>query len=209
MKKRRKGLFITFEGPEGGGKSTQIKKTGAYLRKHGYRVLVLREPGGTRVSEAVREILLHLKNTKIEKETELLLYLAARAQIVRERIAPALAKGWVVLCDRFEDSTLAYQGFGRGLSVPAIQRASRDFVRGKLQPDLTVVLDIDPVKGMARGGRHDRMEKQSIQFHRRVRRGFLELARKDRQRFRVMDAARTVDQVSREILKEIKRAFRL
>ena len=207
--KTKRGFFITFEGPEGGGKSTQIKKARTYLKKHGCRVLVLREPGGTRVSEAIRKILLHLKNGKIEKETELLLYLAARAQIVRERIAPALAKGWVVLCDRFEDSTLAYQGFCRGLSVSAIQRTSRDFVCGNLQPDLTFVLDIDPVKGMARGGRHDRMEKQSIQFHRRVRRGFLELARKNRRRFRVIDAVRTVDQVSQEILKEIERAFGL
>ena len=111
---KRKSYFITFEGPEGSGKSTQIKRIAAYLKRKGRRVLLLREPGGTAVSEAIRSILLNKRYKEMQPETELLLYLAARSQIVREKIQPALKKGWVVICDRYEDSTLSYQGYGRG-----------------------------------------------------------------------------------------------
>ena len=132
-------------------------------------------------------------------ETELLLYLAARAQIVREKILPALRRGRVVICDRFEDSTLAYQAYGRGFSVAAIEKMSRLFVRGNLKPDLTFLLDIDPREGMKRGGRHDRMERQSLAFHRRVRKGFLKLAKRQPGRFVVLDATRTKDAIARRI----------
>jgi dTMP kinase len=200
----KKGLFITFEGPEGSGKSTQIKKVAAYLKKSGRKVLLLREPGGTRISEAARAIILNKAYTEMAPETELLLYLAARAQIVHEKILPALKKGMAVICDRFEDSTLAYQGYGRGLSAKAIEDVSRLFVRGRLQPDLTILLDIDPKQGMKRGGRHDRMERQSDLFHRKVRQGFLDLARRNRRRFRVIDAALPIETVASLIQRVLK-----
>jgi dTMP kinase len=192
----KKGLFITFEGTEGSGKSTQIKKAAAYLKRHGRKVLLLREPGGTKVSEAIREVILNKDYMEMVPETELLLYLAARGQIVQEKILPALKKGMAVICDRFEDSTLAYQGYGRGLSAGAIEQVSRLFVRGSLQPDLTILLDIDPKQGLKRGGRHDRMERQSDKFHQKVRQGFLDLARKNKKRYRVLDAAQPIETVA-------------
>ncbi len=202
------GLFITFEGTEGGGKSTQIRAVMRHLKKRGKRCLVLREPGGTRVSEAIRTILLNRKNTGMTAETELLLYLAARAQIVKEKILPALQKGISVLCDRFEDSTLAYQGFGRGFSLKKIQGISRDWVRGSLQPDLTFVLDIDPAAGLKRGGRHDRMERESLVFHRRVRAGFLKIAKKSPKRYLVLDAMRPKNEIAQEILIKVDHELR-
>lgn len=195
----KKGLFITFEGTEGGGKTTQILKMKEYLEYCGRKVLLLREPGGTRVSEAIREIILNKEYTEMADLAELLLYLAARAQIVNEKILPALKKGIVVICDRFEDSTLAYQGYGRGISLKDIQSVSKMFVRGALQPDLTILLDIDPEKGMKRGGRHDRMERQSIAFHQKVRKGFLDLARKNSKRYKVLDARQPIETIANEI----------
>jgi dTMP kinase len=203
-----KGLFITFEGTEGSGKSTQIKLAASYLRRCSRKVLLLREPGGTRVSEAIREVILNKHYTEMAPETELLLYLAARAQIVREKIIPALKKGIAVICDRFEDSTLAYQGYGRGMSVKAIEQASRLFAKGNLTPDLTILLDIDPKQGMKRGGRHDRMERQSDKFHRKVRRGFLDLARKNKKRFKVIDARLPIETVAAKIESHIQPCLR-
>lgn len=195
----KKGLLITFEGTEGSGKSTQIKKTAAYLKRSGHKVLLLREPGGTPVGEAIRNVLLDKELMEMVPETELLLYLAARAQIVQEEILPALHSGKVVICDRFEDSTLAYQSYGRGLSAKNIEQASRLLVRHTLQPDLTILLDIDPREGMKRGGRHDRMERQSDQFHKRVRKGFLDLARKNKKRIHVIDATQPIEVVQAQI----------
>lgn len=194
-----KGLLITFEGTEGSGKSTQIRRTVSFLRRQGFSVSALREPGGTRVSEAIRDILLDPRYKKMVPETELLLYLAARAQIAQERILPALREGKAVVCDRFEDSTLAYQGFGRGFALKDIRKVSRLFVHGGLKPDLTVLLDISPRKGFARGGRRDRMEKQSMRFHKKVREGFLTLAGKESKRFLVLDASQGKDQVFERI----------
>ena len=202
-----KGLFITFEGTEGSGKSTQIKKAAAYLRKKGCKVLLLREPGGTRVSEALREIILNKEYKEMASSTELLLYLAARAQIVREKILPALQKGYAVICDRFEDSTLAYQGFGRKIPLRAIREVSRLFVRGSLQPKLTILLKISPKEGMKRGGRHDRMERQSYAFHEKVYRGFLALAKENSGRTKVIDARQSIDQVAAEIRKVLDRVL--
>lgn len=205
----KKGIFITFEGTEGGGKSTQIKKAASFLRSHGREVLLLREPGGTKVSEAIREILLNKENTEMNAQAELLLYLAARAQIVGEKILPALQHGAVVICDRFEDSTLAYQGYGRGLSVSEIQKMSRLFVRGKLQPDLTFVLNIDPREGMKRGGRHDRMERQSMAFHKKVQLGFLDLARKNPKRYKVLDATQPIGAIAYQIQEILRQCLRI
>ncbi len=204
---RHKGYFLTFEGTEGSGKSTQIRLAAGYLRRLGYRVVLLREPGGTRVSEAIRRILLHRDFDAMTPEADLLHYLAARAQLVREKILPALKQGTVVICDRFEDSTLAYQGYGRGFSLKQIETVSREIVRGTCVPDLTVVLDIDPRAGMKRGGREDRMEKQAMSFHRRVRRGFLCLARRRPQRFLIVDATRSKQAVSTDIRRRLSRVF--
>lgn len=203
----RKGLFITFEGTEGSGKSTHIRAAASYFRRKGKRVLILREPGSTRVSEAIRRILLDPKHKGMSKETELLLYLAARAQLVREKIIPALRAGQVVISDRYEDSTLAYQGFGDGIPLNRIESIST-FVRGYLKPDLTFVLDINPTIGLRRGGRHDRVEKKSDAFHVRVRRGFLAIARKNRARAVLVDALKPLAQVRAVIAKELHAKFK-
>ena len=204
--KKHRGYFITFEGAEGSGKSTQIRNAVSFLKKKGRSVVMLREPGGTRISEAIREILLDKKNTEMTHVTELLLYLAARAQIVREKILPALKKGKVVISDRFEDSTRAYQGFGRKIPLAAIEEASK-LVRGSLKPDLTFVLDIDIAKGLKRGGRHDRIEREALSFHERVRRGFLALAKKEPRRMVVLDTSKPSAWVSQKVQERLERVF--
>lgn len=205
MKKKHKGLFITFEGAEGSGKSTQIKRAAELLKKNGHDVVLFREPGGSRISEAIREIILNKEFTEMFMHTELLLYLASRAQIVRECIWPELEKGKTVICDRFEDSTVAYQGYGRGIDLKTIEKVSRWLVRCELKPDLTFLLDIDPVKGMKRGGRHDRMEKQSMAFHHKVRQGFLDIARKNKKRCVIIDSSKPLGQVTQEIHEVLKK----
>lgn len=203
---KKKGIFITFEGAEGSGKSTQIRNAVVFLKKRGHSVLMLREPGGTRISEAIRGILLDKKLKEMSPVAELLLYYAARAQIVREKILPAIQKGKVVICDRFEDSTRAYQGFGRKIPLEAIEKIGR-LVRGGLKPDLTFVLDIDIVKGLARGGRHDRIEREALSFHHRVRRGFLTLAKKEPRRMVVLDTSKPVGSVSQKVRERIERVL--
>ena len=205
---KRKPYFITFEGPEGSGKSTQIKRIAAYLKRKNFRVLLLREPGGTAVSEAIRLILLSKHYKEMQPETELLLYLAARSQIVREKIQPALKKGWVVICDRYEDSTLSYQGYGRGLSLKMIEAMSQ-LVRQNIRPNRTFLLDLPTQAGFKRIGRRDRIEKQSLAFHRKVRDGFLSLARKHKKRFTVLDARQDRDCISNRIQHQIKKDLRL
>ena len=204
--KSKKGYFITFEGSEGSGKSTQIRNAVAFLKKKGRSVVMLREPGGTRISEAIRNILLDKDLKEMSPVTELLLYLAARAQIVREKILPALKAGKVVICDRFEDSTRAYQGFGRKIPLKAIEEASR-LVRGALKPDLTFVLDIDVVKGLKRGGRHDRIEQEALSFHQRVRRGFLVMAKNEPRRMVVLDTNKSAESVSQKVRERLERVF--
>ena len=201
----KRGLWITFEGPEGSGKSTQIRRVAAQLRKSGWKVISLREPGGTKISEAIREILLDRKNLRMTIETELLLYLAARAQIVREKIFPALDRGCAVLCDRYEDSTLAYQGFGRGMSVEGILELSQKWVRGNRVPEKTFLLDVDPRLGLRRGERHDRLELQSMKFHESVRKGFLSLASSNPKRIIVLDALQDRQKITSQICKELSK----
>jgi dTMP kinase len=204
--KKHRGYFITFEGAEGSGKSTQIRNAVAFLKKKGRSVVMLREPGGTRISEAIRAVLLDKELKEMSPVTELLLYLAARAQIVHEKILPALKKGKVVICDRFEDSTRAYQGFGRKIPLAAIEEASK-LVRGALKPDLTFVLDIDITKGLKRGGRHDRIEREALSFHERVRRGFLMLAKKEPRRMVVLDTSKPLERVSQKVRERFERVF--
>ena len=206
-KRLKTGFFITFEGTEGSGKTTQIRRTASHLRQRGSRVLLLREPGGTRVGEAIRRVLLNRNFKEMKRETELLLYLAARAQLVREKIRPALQKGTVVICDRFEDSTVAYQGFGRGIPFPVLESVSRSLVRGRLRPHLTFVLDLPPRHGLKRGGRRDRIERESLGFHQKVRQGFLRLARKDRRRVVVLDGREGRETTARKIRKVLDRVL--
>lgn len=190
--------IISFEGAEGSGKSTQIRFAVNFLRRKGYSVALFREPGGTRASEAIRKVLLDARNKGMRAETELLLYLAARAQLVREKIEPALRQGKIVVVDRFEDSTLAYQGFGGGIPLRDIERLSR-LARGRLKPHVTFLLDVETQEGLRRSGRRDRVEKKSVAFHRRVRRGFLTLARREPRRFVVLPARGTVREIRRKI----------
>lgn len=201
--KKKTGFFITFEGPEGSGKSTQINLLHRALERRGTPALILREPGSTKTGEAIRNILLSRKFMNLDKESELLLYLAARSQLVREKIEPALDKGWVVLCDRFEDSTIAYQGYGRGFSLKTIEALSR-FARGRCLPDLTFLLDLSVEEGFRRRKRAtDRMESQSLEFHRDVRQGYLELARKNQKRYVVLDARLDKQKIADQIQKRV------
>lgn len=184
-----KGKFITFEGSEGCGKSTQSRLLYEYLRKKGCSVLYLREPGGTRISEKIREILLSPQN-HMNPVCETLLYMAARAQIVDQIIRPALLKGKTVICDRFYDSTIAYQGYGLGVDIHFIKTVSW-FVSRRLKPDLTIFLDLPVKKGLKhRQSSKDRIEKRSVAYHERVRNGYLKLARKEPKRIKIVKVDR-------------------
>ena len=184
----KRGLLITFEGAEGSGKSTQIKLLADYLTQRNFKVLVLREPGSTTFSEGIRKILLDKKNHFICEKVELLLYLAARAQLVKEKIIPALKEKTIILCDRFQDSTLVYQGYGLGLDKKIISMMGK-FATGDIVPDLTFLLDIAAKEGLRRaGGSKDRIQGRSLTYHRRVRNGYLALARKYPKRIKVIQA---------------------
>jgi len=180
-----RGIFITIEGPEGSGKSTHSRLLRDFLRRRGYRVLHTREPGGTKISEAVRKILLHRNNKAMGDVCELFLFLAARAQIVEEIIKPALKKGYVVICDRFHDATVAYQGYGAGLDLKLIEEMGNLATKG-IKPDLTVLLDVETKRGLRRAGAKDRIETKSLEFHKRVRGGYLALAEREPERIKVI-----------------------
>ncbi len=207
MKSRRRGMFITFEGIDGCGKSTQIDLVYKYLTGLGYRAITLREPGSTPVAERIRDILLD-RRAHITDITELLLYEAARAEITHKEIVPALESGTFVLCDRFYDSTTAYQGYGRKLDIAMVRRLHR-VAAGRISPDLTLLFDVDLKTAMKRRGKKvDRLESQSRAFFERVRKGFLEIARKERKRVRVIDAAQAVEQVFEDVRKYLNRKLR-
>ena len=199
------GKFITFEGPEGGGKSTHIRLLADFLRAKGIALTLTREPGGTPTGEAIRSLLQHDgAGESPAHRTEVLLFLASRAQHVERLIRPALNAGQWVLCDRFDDSTLAYQGYGRGFDLGEL-RAVNAFATGGLVPDLTVLLDISPVTSQTRlaGRTLDRIEREASDFHVRLRRGFLELARQQPGRFVVVNAEHEIDRVADEIRSEV------
>jgi len=172
-------MFITLEGPEGSGKSSQLPILAEWLREQGYNVFTTREPGGTPISDQIRTILHDLENTAMHPRTEILLYLASRAQHVEEVIRPLLAKVTIVLCDRYADSTLAYQGYGHGVDIPTLKKLL-DFSTGGLYPDLSILLDLDVVIGLERrkqsGGEWNRLDAYALAFHKRVREGYLTLA---------------------------------
>jgi dTMP kinase len=195
------GAFITFEGVEGSGKSTQIALLHAWLAEQGRGVLVTREPGGTPVAEAVRGILLDPAHTGMSGAAELLLYAAARADHVHRVIRPALEAGNVVLCDRYVDSTLAYQGHARGLGEDAIRRL-HDLGTGGLWPGLTFVLDLPAAAGLERArtrGRRDRIEREALDFHERVRAGFLQLGKVEPARIKILDGLQPVEALAAEV----------
>ncbi len=203
-----RGLFITVEGPEGAGKSSQLRLLAEYLESRGLPCRCTREPGGTPLAETIRAVVKnHTGAEEMRPETELLLIEAARVQHVYGVIAPALAAGQTVLCDRFTDSTSAYQGGGRGVPFEAVE-ALNSFARAGCVPDLTLLLDLDPADGFKRAsdrpetrGKYDRFEAEKLEFHRRVRAAFLAIARAEPERVRIVDASGTIRQVQSEIRK--------
>ena len=199
-------MFITFEGIEGSGKTTQITLLVDWLRDCGQQVLVTREPGGTVIGDQIRHILLHPAHTEMAPEAEILLFSAARAQIVRQVIRPHLRAGGVVICDRFADSTMAYQGYGHRLSLDALRQITA-FATGDLRPDVTIYLDVDVETGLRRKAQTpeewNRMEAQSLEFHHRVRAGYLALADAEPDRYLVLDAGRSADAVQRDIRRRV------
>jgi dTMP kinase len=183
-------MFITLEGPEGSGKSSQLPDLAEFLRGQGWDVLTTREPGGTPIGDQIRQILMRLDNQELHPRTEILLFLASRAQLVEQVIKPALREGKLVLSDRFGDSTLAYQGYGHGIDLATL-RAMLDFATDMLKPDLTLLLDVDVEIGLQRKRKEDewnRLDAYELAFHQRVREGYHELCRQEPERWRVIDA---------------------
>ena len=185
-----KGIFITMEGPDGAGKTTQIELLSASLQERGYEVLLTREPGGTKISEAIRGILLDPAYKEMKPETELLLYAAARAQLVQQVIGPAVEAGKAVISDRFVDSSVVYQGIARGLGIETVYAVNRPAI-GKYMPDATFLLDLSAKEGIARKKNQaelDRMEQESLDFHEKVAAGYRTLAERDPERILTIDA---------------------
>ena len=200
---QRHGLFVAFEGGDGAGKSTQIRLLRSAIERAGHDAVVTREPGGTPIGEAIREVLLDPRSDAMDDRTEALLYAAARAQHVREVIRPALEKGAVVLCDRYVDSSVVYQGIARGLGTAQVEELNR-WATAQLVPDLVVLLDLDAEVGLERaGGTPDRLEAAGLEFHRRVASGFRDRARAEPDRYLVVDATRPVEQIQAEIRKVV------
>lgn len=198
------GLFITFEGPDGCGKTTQMKLLAEYLEKKGEEVVLTREPGGKGLGEKVREILLNYDG-EVSDRCESFLFLADRAQNIDIIVNPAVKAGKIVLCDRHIDSTVAYQGYGRGLDIERINMLNNLATNGK-KPDLTFVFDVDVETSMKRVGKEkDRMESAGIDFHNRVRQGYLELAKQEPNRIKVIDATKSIEEIHDEVINILKK----
>jgi dTMP kinase len=205
-------MFITLEGPEGSGKTSHIPFLVEFLQAKGYTVFATREPGGTSIGEQIRDVLHNLNNTEMHPRTETLLFQAARAQFVEEVVKPRLARGEIVLSDRYADSTLAYQGYGHQQNLDEVRALIR-YATGGLLPDLTLLLDLDVETGLQRranGGEWNRLDAYQLDFHRRVREGYLHLAAEEPQRWVIVDAARSWDEVQHDlqqvILQRVSRA---
>jgi dTMP kinase len=200
-------LFITLEGPDGSGKSTQCKLLAEHLESLGQSVLLTREPGGTEISLQIRQVIMDMKNRAMQPATEFLLFSAARAQLVREKIKPHLEQGGIVIADRYADSSLAYQGYGHGIPLETI-RAITDFATGSLKPDLTLLLDIDSEGGLRRrqatGAEWNRLDDYALAFHQRVRDGFFALARAEPERWRVLNADQDVEPLQAEVRRLVR-----
>jgi len=205
------GVFITFEGPEGSGKSTQIERLADHLQAAGYDVLTTREPGGTSIGDQIRAVLHDVNNTAMVAEAEILLYSASRAQLVGQLIRPALKRGTVVLSDRYADSTAAYQGYGRGLDLAALRQITQ-FATGGLAPDLTLYLDCPVEEGLGRKqralalgqGEWNRLDREAVEFHRRVRQGYLALIAAEPARWLVLDARGSIEEIQEKIQQAVQ-----
>lgn len=196
-----KGIFITIEGTDGSGKTTQIKLIEEYLKQKEFDVIITREPGGTKVSEKIRDLILNPENTDITSITEMMLYASARAQLVGQLIKPALKEDKAVICDRFVDSSFAYQGFGRGVDLKTIADVNRAAVDG-IDPDITFFMDIDPevaIKRRIESTGADRIEREKLDFHKKVYQGYKKLSILYPERIKTIDAANTVEEIFNEI----------
>lgn len=199
------GIFITMEGPDGAGKSTQIDLLRGYLLERGYDIIVCREPGGTVISEAVREVILNKDYKNMGHMTELLLYAAARAQLVEEVIQPALEEGKVVICDRFIESSAVYQGIARGMGIDLVYEINQ-FAVGSTMPDITILLDIDAETGIGRKKQQaqlDRMESEKLEFHKKVVEGYRLLAERDKKRMVKIDGSNSIEEIHRQIKRAV------
>ncbi|SKC83753.1 dTMP kinase [Maledivibacter halophilus] len=199
------GVFITFEGPDGSGKTTQIKLLEEYFKKKGYDILITREPGGTDISEQIRKIILDRKNTQMDRITEALLYSASRAQHVAQVIKPALLEGKVIICDRFVDSSIVYQGIGRGLGIDFIKKIN-DMATDGTEPDITFLMKISPEKGLSRKFSSDecnRLDMERLEFHNKVYEGYLKLEKLYPKRIIGIDAAKSIEKVHEIIIKKV------
>lgn len=194
-----KGFFITFEGPDGAGKSTQIDKLKLFFAERNLDVLYTREPGGTDIGEKIRQLILDKENVEMDPVTEAFLYASARAQLVRQVLKPAIAAGKIIVCDRYIDSSTAYQGYARGLGE-SVAEINKHAV-GEFLPDLTFLFILDPEIGKSRIAveSYDRLESQNFDFHRKVAEGYIEIAKNDDNRFVIIDATKTVDEIWKEI----------
>lgn len=213
-----RGYFITFEGIEGAGKSTHAMRLYEMLKEKGYPVILTREPGGTAIGEKIRSLLIDTEHTEMAPLTELFLVSASRAQHLHQTIRPALGEGKIVICDRFTDATLAYQGFGRELHITMVREVN-EIAAWNCKPDLTLLFDLDPYQAMARvrDRRHveeqlpDRLERQNIEFYERVRKGYLEIAYEEPQRFRKLDGSLSLDmlwnQIHETVMRELSRSW--
>lgn len=203
------GIFITIEGPDGSGKSTQIELLKKYLEDRGYDSVVTREPGGTTISEAIREIILNPEYKEMSYMTELLLYAAARSQLVNQIIRPAIEEGKAVICDRFVESSAVYQGIGRGLGVSTVYEVN-NYALGEVKPKLTIFMDLDAEDGLKRKKKQaalDRMEQEDIEFHKRVVEGYRKLADLYPERIVPIDATLTVEEIHTKIVEEVEKRF--
>ena len=204
---KRNGKFITFEGCDGCGKSTQLSLLIGYLKENGVPHIFTREPGGGKISEAIRGILLSGKNTEMSDECEALLYAAARAQHIKDRVEPALQEGKLVVCDRYVDSSFAYQAYARGLGMEFVEKINAFALEGFL-PDVTVFFDLSPKEAFARkkgADEDDRMELAGLAFHERVYEGYLALAKKYPDRFVVINARKSIEEIASEVLTVLKK----
>lgn len=206
-----KGFFITIEGPEGAGKTTVMKDVAETLLSEGYEIVSTREPGGIRISERIREVILDNELIEMDARTEALLYAAARRQHLVEKIEPALSEGKIVLCDRFVDASLAYQGHARGLGIDEVLSIN-EFAIGNLMPDLTLLFDVDPQIGLSRIAQHDnrelnRLDVESLGFHKAVREGYQEVIKRYPNRIHVIDASKSQEEVTKEVLNVLKKTL--
>lgn len=205
-RKAKRGTFLTFEGGEGGGKSTQIAKLKDALESRGMAVVVTREPGGSPIADRIRAMILDPTMKGLVSLAELFLYEASRAQHLADTIQPALNRGAVVICDRFADSSIVYQGAARGLDARLVKKLNY-IATGGLQPDRTLVLDLDPEIGLARAGKRgtlDRMESEALSFHKAVRAGYKKIAKAEKKRVRLINANRSIDAIHESILDALK-----